>query len=75
VQALLGILALQDRPRETAKSVVQQLRELGIRRTKLITGDNDNVARAVSAELGIDDYRAELMSEARASRWKSSMIT
>ncbi len=61
--AFLGVLALQDRPRKGAERVVEQLRKLGISRTILITGDNRDVAKSISEEVGIDEYRAELMPE------------
>jgi Cd2+/Zn2+-exporting ATPase len=39
------------------------LRQQGIEKVVMLTGDSDATARSIAAELGIDDYRAELMPE------------
>jgi Cd2+/Zn2+-exporting ATPase len=59
----LGIIALADRPRHEANSTLARLRNLGIRRLIMITGDNERVAAAIAREVGIDEYRANLLPE------------
>ncbi len=59
----LGLLGLMDTPRETAKSVVARLHVIGVRRTVMISGDNQFVAEAVAAAIGIDEARGDLMPE------------
>ncbi|HEX7073706.1 MAG TPA: heavy metal translocating P-type ATPase [Hyphomicrobiaceae bacterium] len=59
----LGVLGLMDTPRVTAKAVVARLHSLGIRRTIMISGDNQSVADAVAQSIGIDDPRGDLMPE------------
>ena len=54
-----GLLALQDRIRAEAQSVIAALHALGIR-TVMLTGDNGRTAQAFARMLGIDDVRAEL---------------
>lgn len=57
----LGVLGLMDTPREAAKSVIARLRELGIRRMIMLSGDNQQVANAVAKEVGIDEALGDLM--------------
>ena len=59
----LGVLGLMDTPREAASAVIAKLREMGIRRTIMISGDNQRVVDAVAAEVGIDDAWGDLMPD------------
>lgn len=61
--AVLGFLSLVDRPREEALEALEATRRLGIRRTVLLTGDREAVARRVADELGFDDVIAEVLPE------------
>ncbi|WP_417587230.1 heavy metal translocating P-type ATPase [Natronoarchaeum sp. GCM10025321] len=58
----VGVIALRDELRETAPDVVQALKDSGIR-TVMLTGDNERTAHTVADQVGIDDYRAELLPE------------
>ncbi len=60
-QRYLGVLGLMDTPREAASTVIKKLRDMGIRRTIMISGDNQRVVDAVAAEVGIDDAWGDLM--------------
>jgi len=57
-----GIIALRDEPKPTAKGVVEQLRQKGIR-VVILTGDNEMTANAIGEELGVDEVRAGLKPE------------
>ncbi len=59
-----GIVA--DRLRDDASEAVARLKALGVR-VVLLTGDREDVARAVGAELGIDQVEAELSPEDKSS--------
>ena len=59
----LGTLGMMDTPRPGAAEVITRLRDLGIRRTIMISGDNQRVADAVAAAVGIDEAWGELMPE------------
>ncbi|WP_338740755.1 cation-translocating P-type ATPase [Haloplanus salilacus] len=59
---VIGAIAMRDELREAAPGVVQELQDAGIE-TVMLTGDNGRVAAAVAEEVGIDDYRAELLPE------------
>jgi Cd2+/Zn2+-exporting ATPase len=60
---LAGALALADRPRENAREAIGLLREQGIRRVAMLTGDDERSAARVAAELNVDEYHAELLPE------------
>jgi Cd2+/Zn2+-exporting ATPase len=60
---LEGILAVADEVRPEARRTVQRLHDLGIQRIVMLTGDNGRTAGAIAAELGIDEYRAELLPD------------
>ena len=55
-----GVLAVADTVKPTSAQAIGRLRELGLRPV-LLTGDNKVVARAVAAEVGIDEVIAEVL--------------
>lgn len=61
-----GIIAAADRPRPRAKQVVAQLHRAGIHRVVLLTGDHQETASRIAAQMGIDDVRADLLPEDKA---------
>lgn len=58
-----GIIAVADEPREAGREAVALLRQQGIQHVALLTGDNAAAARALAGQLGVDEYRAELLPE------------
>ncbi len=67
---LKGILALRDEPREAAKAAISKLKEIGIKHTVMLTGDNRLVAEAIGAEVGVDEVRADLLPEDKVTAVK-----
>ena len=59
---VVGVISLRDEVRDASGEVVAELNASGVR-TVMLTGDNERTARAVAEEVGIDDYRAELLPE------------
>ncbi len=57
---VLGLIALSDTIKADSKRVIDELLKLGIKPV-LLTGDNKATAKAVAKELGIKDYRAEIL--------------
>jgi len=62
----LGLIAVADRIRPTAKSAVAALHDLGIH-VLLLTGDTRATADSVARTLGIDDVRAEVLPADKAT--------
>ncbi len=56
----IGTLVLKDILRPSAKAAIAQLKEKGIK-TVVLTGDNHEVAQNISAEVGADEYRANML--------------
>ena len=59
----LGVIGLIDAPRAGARQVIARLRELGVGRMVMLSGDNQKVADAIAREVGLDDARGDLMPE------------
>ncbi|GAA2007905.1 cation-translocating P-type ATPase [Nakamurella flavida] len=60
---LVGLVSLRDTVRPEAREVLARLRRDGIRRIVMLTGDHPDTAAAVAAELGVDEWRAQVMPE------------
>ncbi|MFB6227948.1 MAG: heavy metal translocating P-type ATPase [Halobacteriales archaeon] len=60
---LEGVIALGDTVRPVAAGAIERLEELGVEHTVMLTGDNERTARAIAEEVGVDDYRAELLPD------------
>jgi Cu2+-exporting ATPase len=59
---IVGALALEDQVREESRAAVKALHDRGVT-VAMITGDAEQVAKAVAADLGIDDVFAEVLPE------------
>ena len=60
---LVGLISLRDEVRPEAPDVLKRLRANGIRRIMMLTGDHPDIATVVAGELGIDEWRAEVLPE------------
>jgi Cd2+/Zn2+-exporting ATPase len=61
-----GIIAVADEVRPGAARAVARLKELGVSRTVMLTGDNERTASAVAEAVGVDEFRAALLPEEKA---------
>ncbi|MCR5173841.1 MAG: heavy metal translocating P-type ATPase, partial [Oscillospiraceae bacterium] len=64
---LSAAIGISDPLRPEAGEMTALLYETGIRHVVMLTGDNQSTARAIAEELGIDDYRAEVLPEEKAA--------
>lgn len=62
-KAYIGIIAVMDTPRTEARQALESLKATGIRRMAMLTGDNEGVAKAIAAEVGVTDIYASLLPE------------
>ncbi|PMB27567.1 heavy metal translocating P-type ATPase [Fischerella thermalis] len=60
---LLGVIALADGLRLEAKEAVRQFKNLGVKRLMMLTGDRSTVAMTIAQEVGITDFRAQLLPQ------------
>jgi len=62
---LLGWLGFRDQIRENAAEAIRNLKEMGIRRCAMVTGDRESVGEAVAAKLSIDEFKGDCLPEGK----------
>ncbi|MBU5595237.1 heavy metal translocating P-type ATPase [Amphibacillus sp. MSJ-3] len=60
---ILALIAVADKIRESSKTVIKQLHEVGIKELVMLTGDNQLTAMAIAEQTGITNVQAELMPD------------
>lgn len=63
----IGTIIVADMPKEGVKEAISGMLEAGVKKIVMLTGDSEKVAGAVAKELGISDYRAELLPQDKVS--------
>lgn len=63
---LAAVICISDPLRSEAASVIQSLRSLGVQRVVMLTGDSERTAAAIAAQVGVDEYQAEVLPEDKA---------
>ena len=63
----IGTIVVSDRPKQSAKSALRDMIKAGARRIIMLTGDSFDVAKSIADELGIKDFRAELLPQDKVS--------
>ena len=71
VGTLVGFLIFEDRVRPEAASTLARLRQMGIARVAMLTGDAPETARAVAVQVGIEEVRARMQPEEKLEAVKS----
>lgn len=66
-QAVIGLIAIQDIPKETSKAAISALKGRGLQ-TVMLTGDNQRVAAAIAKAVGIDQVIADVLPEDKANK-------
>ncbi|WP_254538822.1 heavy metal translocating P-type ATPase [Halomarina litorea] len=62
-EELEGVIAVADEIRPEARAMVERLHNLGVEHVVMLTGDNERTARAIAEDVGVDEFRAELLPE------------
>jgi len=70
LERVLEIISIADKVREDAKKLIANLKRLGVKKIVMLTGDNKRAAKAISNELGINDYYAELLPDGKVKTLK-----
>ena len=69
-ERVIGLIAIQDAPKENAKQAISDLHQLGLK-TVMLTGDNQQVADAIAGQVGIDQVLAEVLPVDKADAIKN----
>ena len=56
-----GHIVISDRIKEDSSYGIARLKDLGVKKTVMLTGDQKAVAAAVAAKVGVDEYHAQLL--------------
>jgi Cu+-exporting ATPase len=65
-QTVIGLLSVADHIKTDSRVAIAQLRGMGVR-VLMVTGDNEITARAIAAEAGIDEVRAQVIPQDKAA--------
>lgn len=60
---LVGFLVLADELRPKLKETIKELKELGVEKIVMLTGDNEEIAKKTAEALGVDEFYANLLPE------------
>ena len=71
---LAGIIAIEDRLREDSHEFLNMLKNSGVQRIIMLTGDNDTTARNVAKRLGIEEYHAQILPEGKTEIIKNLKV-
>lgn len=58
-----GLISIADSLRENVPQIIAEIKNAGVKRVIMLTGDNEGTAKAIAAEAGLDEYRCELLPE------------
>ncbi|MCM3703150.1 heavy metal translocating P-type ATPase [Paenibacillus macerans] len=62
-QQILALIAVADDVRDSSKNVIKELHEIGIKKTIMLTGDNQATANAIGKQLNVAEVKAELLPQ------------
>ena len=63
---LAAVICIEDPLREEAASVIRELKQTGISKIVMMTGDSERTARAIAQRVGVDEYYSEVLPEDKA---------
>ncbi len=70
---VIGLVSVMDVPRKTAVATLKRLKEIGIKRMVMLTGDHQNVGDAIAQQIGLTEARGSLMPEDKVEAIKALM--
>lgn len=69
-----GYIVIADTIKDDTKSAIEALRKLGLK-TEMLTGDSETTAQNVAAEIGIEEYHAELLPNDKVERLENAIAS
>ncbi|ORX23546.1 HAD family hydrolase [Thermoanaerobacterium sp. PSU-2] len=67
----IGIISISDKVKGSSIDAIKELKKLGIKKTVMLTGDNERTARQVKEQLDLDEYFSELLPDEKLKILKS----
>ena len=64
-----GYLTIEDPIKESSISAIKKLKSMGLK-TVMLTGDNNSIAKKIADEIGIDEFKAEILPQDKAEKVK-----
>uniref|UniRef100_UPI000CDEA5DA heavy metal translocating P-type ATPase n=1 Tax=Clostridioides difficile TaxID=1496 RepID=UPI000CDEA5DA len=71
---LSAVICINDPLRKEAKYVISNLREYGIKKIVMMTGDSEKTAKSIASKVGVDEYYSEVLPEDKANFVKSEKL-
>ena len=69
----VGLIIISDEIKEDSKNLVKKLKELGVKKTVMLTGDKKQVGENVAEKLGIDEVYTELLPDGKVEKVEELM--
>ena len=66
-EKIAGVIGVADTLRPEAARTIRTLKDLGVRKVVLLTGDHERVAQAIAKDLAVDEVRAGLLPEGKVT--------
>lgn len=67
----VGYIIISDEVKEDSKEAIKGLKQIGVKKTVMLTGDSKSIASKVSAQLGPDEFYAELLPTQKVEKMES----
>lgn len=64
--SLAAVICIEDPLRKEAADVVRELKQNGITKVVMMTGDSERIARNIAEKVGVDEYKSEVLPEDKA---------
>jgi len=68
---IAGLISVMDLPRKTAVSTLKRLKEIGIQRMVMLTGDHQNVGDAIAKQIGLTEAKGNLLPQDKVEAIRS----
>ncbi len=67
-KSFAGTIVISDTVKEGAQEAIRRMKQVGVRKCVMLTGDRQEAAQAVASELGLDEVHAELLPADKVNR-------
>ncbi len=71
---IAGLISVMDVPRKTAKNTLQKLKEIGVKRMIMLTGDHQNVGDAIASQIGLSEAKGNLLPEDKVAAIQTLLL-